>query len=383
MDVFYLSPIDPIDIGFDERDEFVEFAESHQQYCRHLTAAGHTATYSYFGDSHRQYTHPNGTHRVFEFPKTLELPYGFKLSVPLLRYLVLRRPDIVHVHSLTAHSILPIVLVCWTLRLPLVLQHHGDTPGSKRQWVQIRSLKPFLRTLPSALLSVNKQSVDQFKEIELRNVKFLPNGVDVEEYAPEGDDGTRAELGVPLDCTHLLYVGRLTDKKGVEYLLGAFEEILDTDGDVVLDIIFGGYDKQTLERVERVVAERSLSGSVRLVERVDNETLRRYYHSADVCVQPSLREGFGVVPLEAMASQTPVVITEAHIEAGHTVVDGEHGRIVSSGSVDELVAALESMIAEEGGREEMGESARDLVVERYSWSEITNSLVDTYRSLLR
>lgn len=383
MDIFYLSPIDPLDIGFNEREEFVEFAESHQQYCRQLTERGHKATYSYFGDSFEKYTHPQASHKIIEFPTTVELLYGSKFSVALLKYLASRRPDIVHIHSLTVHTVIPIILLCWLLRLPLVLQHHGDVPESRRQWIQVRALNPFLRTLPSAVLSVNKRSADRFKKIGLPNVAFLPNGVDVEEYTPEDASEARLELDVSSESTHLLYVGRLTKKKGVEYLLGAFDELLNRKKNIFLDIVFGGYDDQTLERVRRLIIERNLSGSVRLAERVDTETLYKYYHSADICVQPSLREGFGVVPLEAMASQTPVVLTDAHIEAGHTVTDGKEGSIVSPACTDELVKVLEPMICDDSRRDEMGVSARRLVVENYDWSEITDSLSQTYRELLQ
>jgi glycosyltransferase involved in cell wall biosynthesis len=119
---------------------------------------------------------------------------------------------------------------------------------------------------------------------------------------------TLARTGLPEK--YVLYVGTLEPRKGLETLIGAYRELLRTDGIEEHLVIVGklgwGYDE-----VLRLAKDPSLSGRVRVAGYVEQSELPAVYSGARMLVYPSLHEGFGFPPLEAMACGTPVVSTRS------------------------------------------------------------------------
>jgi glycosyltransferase involved in cell wall biosynthesis len=380
MRVLYLIAKDPKQVGYESYDDFIRFAESHQKYCDILRSVGHSAALGYFGDVSRQYEHDVYGHELLEFPVSVELPYGLVVSIPLLKYIVSERPDVVHIHSVVTHSVIPIVLLTWLLRIPIVLQHHGDSGFSARQRAQLRLLKPFLAALQSTVLAVNMDASDELRNY-YPNTEFVPNGVDTDKYAPGDEETARKTVGFDDSGRNVLYLGRITDKKGVSYLIEAVAKLRQEYPGLQLHLVYGAYDEGTLDRLEGLVAERGLTDVVRFVGRVPDQQLPTYYKAADFGVYPSLSEGFPVVPLEAMSCGQPTVLTATHIEAGAAVTDGKNSMIARRASADSLAEKMRQLLDSPELRESMGEAARRTVVDRYSWTAVGDRVIEQYRQL--
>jgi glycosyltransferase involved in cell wall biosynthesis len=101
--------------------------------------------------------------------------------------------------------------------------------------------------------------------------------------------------------------------------------------------------------------------------------LRRRYRESDVFVFPSCFEGFGLVILEAMATGLPVISTDA--TAAPDLLDSESGKVVPSGDVDALVAALRWMGENRSRVREMGEAAKRRA-EHFGWDRYRKGLVE-------
>jgi glycosyltransferase involved in cell wall biosynthesis len=246
-----------------------------------------------------------------------------------------RDADLVHAHWLP--SALPALLT----RKPFVAQLWGtDAELARRaRWL----VRPVLRRArlaiaPSAALA------DDARRLGARDVRVVPSGVDIPETVAE-----------PEEPPHVLYVGRLSEEKGVRELAAA------TEG---------------LARV--VVGDGPLRALVPdAVGFVPPAELGRYYERAAVVVCPSRREGYGVAAREALAYGRPVVATSVGglVDA---VEDGVTGLLVPPGDAGALRAAIERLLGDPDLRRRLGDAARASARERWSWDVATRALLEAY-----
>ena len=186
------------------------------------------------------------------------------------------------------------------------------------------------------------------RELGARDVRVVPSGVNLPEDVAEPDEPA-----------HVLYVGRLSEEKGVAELLEA------TEG---------------LPRV--IVGDGPLrDGIPEAVGFVPPSELGSYYEHAAVVVCPSRREGYGVVAREAMAHGRPVVASAVGglLDA---VEDGVTGVLVAPGDAPALREAIERLLADPDERRRLGAAARQRARDRFSFDAATATLVSVYREAL-
>jgi glycosyltransferase involved in cell wall biosynthesis len=166
-------------------------------------------------------------------------------------------------------------------------------------------------------------------------------------------------VGEPEDPPHVLFVGRLSEEKGIEEFLDA------TDG---------------LPRV--VVGDGPLRGSApEAVGFVPPGELGAYYARAAVVACPSRREGYGVVAREAMAYGRPVVATSSGGLAD-AVEDGVTGLVVPARDPAALRVAIERLLGDAELRRRLGGAAREAARSRFSWEAATEGTIAAYRDAL-
>ena len=168
--------------------------------------------------------------------------------------------------------------------------------------------------------------------------------------------GTDAEPDVP---PHVLFVGRLSEEKGIRELVEA------TNG--VPRVIVG--DGPLRDEVPDAVGF------------VSPSELGSYYERAAVVACPSRREGYGMVAREAMAYGRPVVATAVG-GLGEAVEDGVTGLVVPPCDPVALRAAVERLLEDPELRRRCGEAARGTARRELSWDRATSATVAAYRSAL-
>jgi glycosyltransferase involved in cell wall biosynthesis len=134
----------------------------------------------------------------------------------------------------------------------------------------------------------------------------LPNGVDLERFAPGSARDARRALGIAEDARLILYVGRLVDGKGLDTLLEAFGTLRTAVPRALLALVGSGPLQARLER--RVLAD-GMARSVRLPGEAPHHAIPQWMRAADVVVLPSEAEGMPNVVREALACGRPVVAT--------------------------------------------------------------------------
>ncbi|WP_101773097.1 glycosyltransferase [Peptostreptococcus faecalis] len=223
-------------------------------------------------------------------------------------------------------------------------------------------------------------SVDMGRESNLytdKKVHITYFGVDMERFKPmeEFKDDAYFTFGI---------VKSLEKKYGIKYLIDAYDKLYEKYNGVFngkkmrLLIGGGGQEMEILKsRANDCIAPETIS----FLGRVSPEDVAKTYNMCDVCVFPSLREGFGVSAIESQACQVPVIITEV---GGHPEsVDPEKtGIIVKSESVDSLYIAMEKLMTDDYLRMKMGKDGREFVKNNYKFEDNFEDISKIYGDIL-
>lgn len=174
----------------------------------------------------------------------------------------------------------------------------------------------------------------------------------------------------------VLFVGRLEEIKGAEYLLRAFSTLRETHPDASLVVVGSGSDE---DRV-RSIADRLALSDVTFAGWQSRSALPEYYEAADLLILPSvtlpsalsggsLGDAFGLVCLEAAAFGTPVVCTNA-VGAAHDVVrDGENGYVVPEKDACALAEAMREVLSDPESMAEMATRSEE-IARRFSYDRM-------------
>lgn len=206
-------------------------------------------------------------------------------------------------------------------------------------------------------------------DVSEAKLRVVPNGVDTEVFRPGA--------GAPPEAPTLIAVSRLSDQKGLDYLLEVMRRLRARRPDVTLKIAGDGPER---ERIARRAAELGLGRSVELLGYVAHAELPRLYASSMLFLSTSVYEPFGLTTLEAMASGCPVVVS-ALGGASDFVRDGVDGFVRHPQHVADFAAAVESVLAEPALQRRMADSARARA-EQFAWSAVTAATAGVYAELI-
>jgi starch synthase len=226
-----------------------------------------------------------------------------------------------------------------------------------------------------AVSSEMKKDILKCYDIAEEKVRVIHNGIDLDEYRRVDTDIARCEYGIWED--YILFVGRMSRQKGIFHLLDAVPSLPE---DVQVVLCAGAPDTEEVEH--EVVKEAAKWRNVRLIrEMVPKDKIIELYSHARVFCCPSIYEPFGIINLEAMACETPVV---ASAVGGITevVVDGETGFLVAPGQPSELVRALGKILRDRGLARDMGKAGRERVELFFSWDSIARQTAQLYEELV-
>jgi len=305
-------------------------------------------------------------------------------DVPLARRFFQRlrelNPSIIHAHfAVDAVQALPIADA---LRLPLIVSLHGfDVTSSDashrksyagRHYLAHRA-KLFART--SAFLCVSKsiQEAALHAGFPEEKLHLHYTGVDCERFCP---------APIERDPKLVLFVGRLVEKKGCEYLLRAMALVQKHDARARLDIIGDGPLRSGLEALAKTLGIRA-----RFRGMLDPELVQSSMSRARVLCNPSVTaasgdvEGFGMVFAEAQAVGTPVV-SFAHAAIPEAVCHGVTGLLCPERSVEPLAEAILTFLTDNSFWFRASQFAANWVRERFDIARQTRKLETIYDGCL-
>jgi phosphatidyl-myo-inositol alpha-mannosyltransferase len=295
-----------------------------------------------------------------------------RLAGPVRRILKEENFDVVHVHEPLV-SFLPIAFLRFSDAINVGTFHAAREGGARLYGYTKRLLMPGFRHLDGKI-AVSQAAASLIQKHFPGYYNIIPNGVEVERFAapqeplPELDDG----------MINILFVGRLEKRKGLRYLLRAFERVKARRPDTRL-VVAGAYDDRQRRGYERWVKESGLR-DVEFVGYVSNELLPRYQHSAHIFCAPNTgNESQGIILLEAMAAGRPVVASNIDGFAG-VITHGVEGLLVRPQDSDALGEALLEMVEDPDMRRDMGIKASERA-QHFSWDRVAQRVLSYYERL--
>jgi len=295
-----------------------------------------------------------------------------RLAGPVRRILKEEDFDVVHVHEPLV-SFLPIAFLRFSDAINVGTFHAAREGGARLYAYTKRLLMPGFRHLDGKI-AVSQAAASLIQKHFPGYYNIIPNGVDVERFAapqppiPELDDG----------MTNILFVGRLEKRKGLRYLLRAFERVKAKRPETRL-VVAGGYDDRQRRGYERWVSEAGLR-DVEFVGYVSNEMLPRYQHSAHIFCAPNTgNESQGIILLEAMAAGRAVVASNIEGFDG-VITHGVEGLLVRPKDSDHLAEALLELVEDPDMRRDIGARAAERA-QHFSWDRVAQRVLTYYERL--
>lgn len=244
-----------------------------------------------------------------------------------------------------------------------------------------RAVDRFLARWTDRVVGNSAAVVAFYRELGIPPAKLamIPSGIGDDEPPAVDPAAIRLGLGLPAAAPLALFVGRLADQKGVEYLIAALDLLQHVRPDLRTLIVGDG---PLRARLEATAGSFRLTGEGRVKFLGHRDDVPRLLAAADVLVLPSLYEGLPNVVLEAMRFRKPVVATAAPgttevVEAGVT------GLLVPLRDPVALARAIRDVIDDPERARAMGEAGRARVEAEFGASRMVGRFAELYESLAR
>jgi glycosyltransferase involved in cell wall biosynthesis len=294
--------------------------------------------------------------------------------------------DLVHIPNLFS---IPRALSC-----PYVMTVHDMLDHMSRAGQQTGLWGSLYFTLTKQALRGASRifAVSNFTKIEIEKLFGIPspqieviyNAIDERFLRGHATGADRQLIAERYQVTYpfLLYAGRISPHKNVVRMIEAFSALkteLEKDGAYPdLKLIIIGDDLSGNPDLRRTVIRSGMQNDVRFLGFVPVEVLRTFYDQAKIFVFPSLYEGFGLPPLEAMAHGTPVVTSNV---SSLPEVVGNAAVLVHPENVFEIMRALHRVLMDQPLREKMKDRSYQQAA-KFSWEKSVRRIMDAYAEVL-
>lgn len=321
------------------------------------------------------------------FPHTAPARLAFSPAMQRELWRAAESFDVVHIHSLYLFPQFAAYRAARNAGVPFVVSPRGTLDPYLRR--RSRAVKAIASATWQRGMLRHAARLHVTSEEEGRQIAdvaadvpraVIPNGIRCTDYAalPPGA-AFRAKHVSGFDGPLVLYLGRLSEKKGLDVLVRAFAGARRTVPDARLAII-GPDDEGLAPRLRRLAAAEGAAEAVTFVGLLSGEDKLEALAAADVWALPSHGENFGNAVVEAMAAGRAVAISPQVNIAGDAELAG--AAIIAERDPAAFASALVALLGDPARRREMGERARAFV-RRYDWSAVAPRMAEMYEDIVR
>lgn len=256
--------------------------------------------------------------------------------------------------------------------IPYVISLRGsDVPGySERFTALYKVITPIIKKIwkEAYFVIANSHGLAELarKSKPEKEIGIIPNGIDIEEFFP---DSSKKEA----DKFTIICVSRVTPRKGIRFLIQAFNVLSKRYDYLRLVIVGDGNERKSLENL---VFSFGLKDKILFTGPVLHEKVLEYYQKSNVFVLPSLNEGMSNTMLEALACGLPLVATDTG-GTKELVQDGQNGFIVKMKDSKDLIEKIEKFLLDKSLEAKMGKKSRGLAT-RLDWSVVASEYFGLY-----
>ena len=300
--------------------------------------------------------------------------------------------DLIHIHNFT--QFVPIIRDC-NPESKIVLHMHCEWINRMEPEAMASRLSgvDLILSCSDYITNKIKSRFPQYADI----CQTVNNGVDADYFVPAVNSQPQDS-----DAPQILFVGRISPEKGVHDLIDAFikvvrkhpcailtiagphfvvgkEFLFDLQPEPEVQALKDFYQIDYLKYVKSKIPA-DLSSQVIFTGSLSQQELLPYYQKANVVINPSLSEAFGMTLVEAMATETPVIATKIG-GMPEIVDDGVTGLLTEPGNPQALADTIVESISDPTRAKAMGKAGREKVLQRYTWSKIAESLIAHYAKI--
>ena len=268
-----------------------------------------------------------------------------------------------------------------------VLEHmyHSHDRSSLRRALHLRFTRRVLRRARRILAVSNytKSEVEKLFAIPASRIEVVHNAIDERFLHGHASAAERQRLAERylVNYPFLLYAGRISPHKNLVRIIEAFSalkvQLEKEDKFADLKLIIIGDELSKHPDLRRTVVRSGVQNEVRFLGFIPIEMLRVFYDAAKIFVFPSLYEGFGLPPLEAMAHGTPVVTSNT---TSLPEVVGNAAVLVNPENVFEIMHGLHRVLLDQPLREKLKQRGYEQV-KRFSWDESARRILTVYKEV--
>ncbi|MHA1583357.1 MAG: glycosyltransferase [Candidatus Baldrarchaeia archaeon] len=296
--------------------------------------------------------------------------------------------DVVHVHFGRQLYDIYIGLIAPKLGVPYVVQAHGCLPkiGKRKMLKSIFDTffgKKILMKSAKAI-ALSKVEAEQYRSMGVpeEKIAIIPNGIDLSEYAELPPKGSfKKKFNISEDKKIILYLGRIHRMKGLDFLVKAYAYLIKSMNYRNAVLVIAGPDDGYLTKIRSVVQNLGISNSVLFTGLISEKYKIRAYVDADVVVNVEPFNIYGLVPLEAAACSTPVIVSKTNA-ISEIVNAGKFGYSVEYGDIVSLAATLRNILDDEELADNLGKNGRGYIFRNFGWNKIVEKYEQVYEEVV-
>ena len=315
--------------------------------------------------------------RYVVIPKLLGFLHGISLYISI-KNLVKSLHEKKKFDLINAHWIYPdgvaSVQVARKLNLPIMLTAHGCDINLYSNFflrrIQIRDALQKSNSISVVSPALKQKIIDL--GVSENKVQVIPNGVDLDQFAPIDQTSCRKQLGLTLNNKIILFVGALEPVKGLEYLLEAMVQIRSLYQNLIVAIVGDGpLYKVLVQMTEKL----NLNNNVLFFGAKKHDEVPIWMNACDLFCLPSIREGWPCVIMEALACGKPVVASK--VGGIPNILNEKNGYLVKPQDVEQLAEGIGKALQHSWDPKKI----RDTVYE-FSWKASAKKYYVEYQNLL-
>lgn len=229
------------------------------------------------------------------------------------------------------------------------------------------------------IIATSEEAAGYFSEV----AAIIPHGVDCERFQPAtvSRENLLQKMKLPA-ALGIAICGRIRPEKGTDLFVDALIRLLPEHPQFIACIAGrAAPEHQSFQQIlQKKIADAGLTDRFFWLGEVPYDQMPDFLASMSLCVAPARYEGFGLVPLEAMASGIPVVASRTGCYPD-AILSGKTGSLFDCGDLDGLIAALSPLLASPNSLQQMSAASRDQVVVNYSAEAEASQIMDVYESM--
>ncbi|MEH2191968.1 MAG: glycosyltransferase [Nostoc sp.] len=295
------------------------------------------------------------------------------------------RYDLLHIHAIFSYASTVAMAIARIQGIPYIVRPLGQLcewslqQSACKKQIYLNLIERANINHSQALHLTSEQEQQEVSRLALRSPSFvLPHGLSIPSTISNARSLFREHLKVPADEPIILFLSRLHPKKGLDYLIPALGKLTNYRFTFV---IAGNGSKEYEAEIESLLISNRISDRTCLTGFVTGETKNLFMQGSDLFALTSYSENFGVAVLEALAMGIPVIVTPGVALA--TVVQQNKLGYVPELDVQAIAKAIEQYLTHTPEAKDMGDRARKIISENYTWDQVAVKMEQIYESIIQ